>query len=165
MFESYTLNPHFNALVRRVMTRSGQVQVFIFIGSSKWTLSWSVPRDACTVYGVCGAYGICDSTNLELCSCAEAFKPRHNHAWISQDTKFIQDWASSGCVPTSPLHPKISLSKIHTTSATFTDVADLVHVSSFSHTLIFTISKCLEMAHIVASSNNICLAIEGLLRR
>ncbi|GLJ15668.1 hypothetical protein SUGI_0257700 [Cryptomeria japonica] len=95
-FESYTLVPPFNALIRLTLTKFGQVRVYVFDGS-KWSMFWSVPRDGCDVYGTCGAYGTCDSRNLQLCSCGEGFKPRDNSAWLSQD------WASSGCVRKSLL--------------------------------------------------------------
>ncbi|XP_059073450.1 putative inactive G-type lectin S-receptor-like serine/threonine-protein kinase SRK [Cryptomeria japonica] len=80
-FESYTLIPPFNALIRLALTKFGQVQVYVFDGS-KWSMFWSVPRDGCDVYGTCGAYGTRDSRNLQLCSCGEGFKPRDNSAWL-----------------------------------------------------------------------------------
>ncbi|GLJ15653.1 hypothetical protein SUGI_0257500 [Cryptomeria japonica] len=56
------------------------------------------PGDTCAVYGTGGAYGICDSKNLQLCSGGESFIPIDNRAWASRD------WASSGCVRESPLN-------------------------------------------------------------
>ncbi|XP_059074326.1 G-type lectin S-receptor-like serine/threonine-protein kinase At2g19130 [Cryptomeria japonica] len=97
LFQSYKLNPHFNAVTRILLTKFGQVQVYAFDGSN-WSMFFSVPRDGCALYGTCGAYGTCDSRNLQLCSCGEGFKPKDDRAWRSQD------WASSGCVPQSPLN-------------------------------------------------------------
>ncbi|XP_059073446.1 G-type lectin S-receptor-like serine/threonine-protein kinase At2g19130 [Cryptomeria japonica] len=97
LYFTYTLVPNFNALARFVVTKFGQGQQFSF-ESTGWNMFWSVPRDACAVYGPCGPYGTCDSRNLALCSCEEGFKPSDNHAWVSQD------WASSGCVRQSPLN-------------------------------------------------------------
>ncbi|GLJ15329.1 hypothetical protein SUGI_0251390 [Cryptomeria japonica] len=96
-FQTYTLVPPFYALLRIVVTKFGQVQEYYFDGN-RWCMFWSVPRDACAVYGPCGAYGTCDSRNLRPCSCREGFKPRDDHAWLSQD------WASSGCTRQNPLN-------------------------------------------------------------
>ncbi|GLJ15657.1 hypothetical protein SUGI_0257540 [Cryptomeria japonica] len=84
-------------VTRILLTKFGQVQVYAFDGSN-WSMFFSVPRDGCALYGTCGAYGTCDSRNLQLCSCGEGFKPKDDRAWRSQD------WASSGCVPQSPLN-------------------------------------------------------------
>ncbi|GLJ15664.1 hypothetical protein SUGI_0257660 [Cryptomeria japonica] len=96
LFASYTLIPPFYAVICLVVTKFGQVRVYAFDGSN-WEMLWSVPRDGCAVYGPCGAYGTCDSRNLQLCSCGEGFRPSDNRAWLSQD------WPSSGCVRQSPL--------------------------------------------------------------
>ncbi|GLJ15666.1 hypothetical protein SUGI_0257680 [Cryptomeria japonica] len=71
--------------------------MYLFDGSN-WSMTWSLPRDGCAVYGPCGAYGSCDSRDLQVCSCVEGFKPTDNRAWLSQD------WASSGCIRQSPLN-------------------------------------------------------------
>ncbi|GLJ15687.1 hypothetical protein SUGI_0258050 [Cryptomeria japonica] len=98
LFQSYTLIPSFKALVRFVVTKFGQVQVYVFDGGKYWSMIWSVPRDGCAVHGTCGAYGICYSNNLQFCSCGEGFKPVDDRAWVSQD------WVSSGCVRQTPLN-------------------------------------------------------------
>ncbi|GLJ57937.1 hypothetical protein SUGI_1392280 [Cryptomeria japonica] len=97
LYFTYMLVPNFNALARFVLTKFGQGQQSSF-ESTGWSMFWSVPRDACDVYGTCGAYAACDSRNLPLCSCDEGFKPTDDRAWLSQD------WASSGCVRQSPLN-------------------------------------------------------------
>ncbi|GLJ15635.1 hypothetical protein SUGI_0257190 [Cryptomeria japonica] len=74
LYFTYMLVPNFNALARYVVTTLGQGQQSSF-ESSGWSMFWSVPRDACDVYGTCD-----------------------DRAWLSQD------WASSGCVRQSPLN-------------------------------------------------------------
>ncbi|GLJ27712.1 hypothetical protein SUGI_0543900 [Cryptomeria japonica] len=58
---------------------------------------WRSPTDQCDVYGLCGAYGSCNSDNLQSCSCLEGFSLADKRAWDSHD------WWSSGCVRQSPL--------------------------------------------------------------
>ncbi|GLJ37589.1 hypothetical protein SUGI_0763780 [Cryptomeria japonica] len=90
LFDSFTQ--------RVVLDKSGDLAAYNRISGSSWNLIWSIPRDLCLVYNLCGAYGACNSNNLQFCSCLEGFKPRDNRAWFSQD------WWLSGCVRSSPLH-------------------------------------------------------------
>ncbi|GLJ27694.1 hypothetical protein SUGI_0543670 [Cryptomeria japonica] len=77
--------------------KSGAIQIFSLFDDTKPFMIGSRPRDQCDVYGLCGAYGSCNSNNLQFCSCVEGFSPADNRAWESQD------WWSSGCVRQSPL--------------------------------------------------------------
>ncbi|GLJ57939.1 hypothetical protein SUGI_1392440 [Cryptomeria japonica] len=79
LYFSYTLKPEYTVLSRYVLTKFGGMQVNAFVDGSKWNTYWSQPGDACAVYGLCGAYGTCNSNS-------------DNGAWDSQD------WGSSGCV-------------------------------------------------------------------
>ncbi|XP_059073429.1 G-type lectin S-receptor-like serine/threonine-protein kinase At2g19130 [Cryptomeria japonica] len=97
-YTSITLLPEINVLPRFVLTNLGGLQINAIIRGSKWNTFWSQPADACAVYGLCGAYGTCNSNNLHFCSCVEGFAPTDNGAWDSQD------WGSSGCVRQSPLN-------------------------------------------------------------
>ncbi|XP_059078245.1 G-type lectin S-receptor-like serine/threonine-protein kinase At2g19130 [Cryptomeria japonica] len=85
--------------IKNVLSRSlSRMQLYALLDDAKWTLLWSQPRDQCAVYGLCGAYGICNSNNLQFCSCVEGFTPKDTRAWYSRDS-----W-SSGCVRQSPLN-------------------------------------------------------------
>ncbi|GLJ32899.1 hypothetical protein SUGI_0662680 [Cryptomeria japonica] len=93
----YVSYPYVNAPSRFVLIKSGEIQQFYFIDGSQWNMVWSRPRDQCAVYGLCGAYGSCNSNNLQFCSCVEGFTPADNRTWDSQE------WWSSGCVQQRPL--------------------------------------------------------------
>ncbi|GLT37755.1 hypothetical protein SLA2020_120560 [Shorea laevis] len=62
-----------------------------------WRLIGYLPRDYCDTYGLCGAYGNCDNTQLPACQCLKGFKPRLPDRWSSGD------W-SQGCVRNKPLN-------------------------------------------------------------
>ncbi|XWS52134.1 hypothetical protein CRYUN_Cryun11dG0041100 [Craigia yunnanensis] len=51
--------------------------------SRTWVLSTYPPRDICDNYGLCGAYGSCDSTEVLPCQCLKGFKPKASHYWDS----------------------------------------------------------------------------------
>ncbi|GLJ32666.1 hypothetical protein SUGI_0657220 [Cryptomeria japonica] len=97
---SYTLAPanRNNALSRFIIHTSGEYQQYVLLDNNEWSMFWSQPRDQCNVYNACGAYGICNSNNIQFCSCMEGFIPRDNRSWS------LQDWSSTGCVRLSPLN-------------------------------------------------------------
>ncbi|GLJ20012.1 hypothetical protein SUGI_0362880 [Cryptomeria japonica] len=95
---SYELRPPVNVLTRFVLKRSGVLQLYALFDNSNWSVVWSQPTDECSVYGICGSYGNCNSNNVNFCSCVEGFIPRYNRSWN------LQDWSSSGCVRKSPLN-------------------------------------------------------------
>ncbi|GLJ44806.1 hypothetical protein SUGI_0942390 [Cryptomeria japonica] len=97
LYVSYKLITNINALSRVVLTKSGDYGQALYDGS-KWNMFWSVPRDECAIYGLCGAYGTCNSNHLQFCSCVESFTPKDNRARDSQE------WWSSGCVRQRPLN-------------------------------------------------------------
>ncbi|GKV42596.1 hypothetical protein SLEP1_g49979 [Rubroshorea leprosula] len=61
-----------------------------------WKLWAYLPDEYCDKYGLCGAYGNCDSTQLPACQCLKGFKPK------SPDGLSSGDW-SQGCVRNKPL--------------------------------------------------------------
>ncbi|GLJ20010.1 hypothetical protein SUGI_0362860 [Cryptomeria japonica] len=95
---SYELRPPVNVLTRFVLKRSGVLQLYALFDNSNWSVVWSQPTDECSVYGICGSYGNCNSNNVDFCSCVEDFIPRYNRSWN------LQDWSSSGCVRKSLLN-------------------------------------------------------------
>ncbi|XP_065862199.1 G-type lectin S-receptor-like serine/threonine-protein kinase At4g27290 isoform X2 [Euphorbia lathyris] len=64
--------------------------------SSEWMLFSSSPADECENYALCGAYGTCDISSSDVCSCLEGFKPKSPRDWN------LRDW-SAGCVPRQPI--------------------------------------------------------------
>ncbi|GLJ27682.1 hypothetical protein SUGI_0543520 [Cryptomeria japonica] len=95
LYFSYKL---LNGASRFLQLKSGGIQEYALFDGTKCTLVATHPRDQCRVYGFCGAYGSCNSNNLQFCSCVESFAPADIRAWNSQD------WWSSGCVRQSPLN-------------------------------------------------------------
>ncbi|GLJ27710.1 hypothetical protein SUGI_0543880 [Cryptomeria japonica] len=78
-----------------IKIKSGAIHIFSLFDDTK---PFMIGSDQCDVYGICGAYGSCNSNNLRSCSCVEGFSPADKRAWESQD------WWSSGCVRQSPLN-------------------------------------------------------------
>ncbi|GKV42589.1 hypothetical protein SLEP1_g49972 [Rubroshorea leprosula] len=62
-----------------------------------WKLWLYLPDEYCDKYGLCSAYGNCDSTQLPACQCFKGFKPKSPDGWSSGD------W-SQGCVRNKPLN-------------------------------------------------------------
>ncbi|QHO14957.1 G-type lectin S-receptor-like serine/threonine-protein kinase [Arachis hypogaea] len=61
----------------------------------EWLDSWLAINSECDVYGKCGEFGICDSTNSPICSCLRGYKPRNPEEWNKQN------W-SRGCIRKEP---------------------------------------------------------------
>ncbi|GLJ32680.1 hypothetical protein SUGI_0657500 [Cryptomeria japonica] len=95
---SYALSPALKVLTRFVVHKSGLFQLYALFDNTTWSATSSQPRDQCSVYNVCGAYGICNSNNAQFCICVEGFIPRNDRSWS------LQDWSSTGCVRQIPLN-------------------------------------------------------------
>ncbi|TYG81869.1 hypothetical protein ES288_D01G040100v1 [Gossypium darwinii] len=65
-------------------------------GKGDWINRYSASQTESSVYGQCGAFGICDLTKQPICSCLKGFKPRNIEEWSRGN------W-SSGCFRTTPL--------------------------------------------------------------
>ncbi|KAK8368354.1 hypothetical protein V6Z12_A01G034800 [Gossypium hirsutum] len=61
-----------------------------------WINRYPSHESDCDVYGICGAFGICDSSKRPICSCLKGFKPRNAEEWSRGN------W-SSGCFRNTPL--------------------------------------------------------------
>ncbi|KAJ6836652.1 G-type lectin S-receptor-like serine/threonine-protein kinase [Iris pallida] len=89
-FASYTILDN-NVITRYVVDSSGQGrQWYLFASSQKWTTVFTQPLDQCTVYSLCGNFGVCDDKNPTVCSCPDGFHPTKVQEWD------LNDW-SSGC--------------------------------------------------------------------
>ncbi|PPD81871.1 hypothetical protein GOBAR_DD21199 [Gossypium barbadense] len=61
-----------------------------------WINRYPSHETDCDVYGICGAFGICDSSKRPICSCLKGFKPRNAEEWSRGN------W-SNGCFRNTPL--------------------------------------------------------------
>ena len=70
---------------RLVMDFTGKIMYQEWLESSrKWNLTWSEPKDECSVFNACGAFGICNSNYKSLsCKCLPGFKPSFPDMWDS----------------------------------------------------------------------------------
>ncbi|XP_038981798.1 G-type lectin S-receptor-like serine/threonine-protein kinase At2g19130 [Phoenix dactylifera] len=91
--QEFTLTVSDGSIITRlVMNVYGQkTQWTWFEDSEEWILHWSVPRDQCDVYSLCGAFSVCDMNSLQHCKCLQGFKPASSRNWD------LNVW-SDGCV-------------------------------------------------------------------
>ncbi|XP_076959394.1 G-type lectin S-receptor-like serine/threonine-protein kinase At1g61370 [Bidens hawaiensis] len=61
-----------------------------------WDINWEAPAKLCDVYGVCGAFAICNNTKRGMCECLKGFVPHSNDEWSKGN------W-TRGCVRRSEL--------------------------------------------------------------
>ncbi|GLT49895.1 hypothetical protein SLA2020_234190, partial [Shorea laevis] len=76
---SYETVPAPNDKKRLVMNLSGHIEFFRWMdGTNHWSLNWTKPSDVCSVYQVCGDYGVCSvGKNVKPnCTCLPGFKPK-----------------------------------------------------------------------------------------
>nr|GMD56091.1 G-type lectin S-receptor-like serine/threonine-protein kinase At4g27290 [Ipomoea batatas]GMD99505.1 G-type lectin S-receptor-like serine/threonine-protein kinase At4g27290 [Ipomoea batatas]GME17700.1 G-type lectin S-receptor-like serine/threonine-protein kinase At4g27290 [Ipomoea batatas] len=82
---------------RVVLLNAGNVEVYTWSDArGQWDSLSGVPADVCDEYGLCGAYGSCDSNNSPACGCLDKFLPKDQQAWKRLDF-------SGGCVRRTPL--------------------------------------------------------------
>ncbi|KAA8523809.1 hypothetical protein F0562_010232 [Nyssa sinensis] len=62
----------------------------------EWSLLYSVPRDQCDNFGLCGPNGICRIYRTPMCECLNGFIPKSQEEWE------MLDW-SSGCARRMPV--------------------------------------------------------------
>ncbi|KAE7995523.1 hypothetical protein FH972_000307 [Carpinus fangiana] len=78
-----------------VLNEQGNILKYSFNGED-WEVTWSASKTECNVYGKCGAFGSCNSTNSPICSCLQGFEPKNTEEWNRGN------W-TSGCVRRTPL--------------------------------------------------------------
>lgn len=70
---------------RLLMNSSGEIQ-FYSHEQDGWSLIWSEPHDACSVYNPCGDFGSCNLKSEGLnCDCLPGFEPVFPDAWNTGD--------------------------------------------------------------------------------
>ncbi|KAL5714076.1 hypothetical protein ACHQM5_016085 [Ranunculus cassubicifolius] len=95
--ESYVIY-NTSRISRMVVNLSGQLMRFEWDEQTKrWFPLWSAPTQQCEVFGLCGAYGVCNQNGLPLCKCMHGFQPRNKKEWD------MSDFTSGGCVRKSSL--------------------------------------------------------------
>ncbi|CAM0878071.1 unnamed protein product [Alopecurus aequalis] len=82
---------------RVVLHESGVVQRMVWDrAAGAWSVFWSGPRDQCDIYGVCGAFGVCNVVDALVCGCITGFRPRSPAEWLMRNP-------SGGCARSTPL--------------------------------------------------------------
>lgn len=87
-----SLNASLNPLIRDLnktrllMSSSGEIEYFKWVSVKKiWLKIWSEPQTLCSVYNICGKFGICSTEGKILCKCVPGFEPAVPEAWNSGD--------------------------------------------------------------------------------
>ncbi|CAK7348859.1 unnamed protein product [Dovyalis caffra] len=79
-------------LSRFQVDAGGQLKQYTWTQQNEyWNMFWSQPDNKCRVYGLCGDFGVCNSTLLKPCVCVSGFRPVNDYDWESGDH-------TSGCV-------------------------------------------------------------------
>ncbi|KAJ1291337.1 hypothetical protein BS78_02G309100 [Paspalum vaginatum] len=86
-------------VVSRFVLNQSSVQRYVSPpGGQGWSLYWSLPRDLCDDYALCGAYGVCDTSGgLPACACVHGFTPASPRDWALRDS-------SAGCARSTQLN-------------------------------------------------------------
>ncbi|KAF8414032.1 hypothetical protein HHK36_002031 [Tetracentron sinense] len=90
-------NNNRSAISRFVVNQTGSLQHITWNDRRlEWVVIFTLQKDSCDSYAICGAYGTCNINNGQICKCLKGFTPRS-----PQDYNAL-DWAG-GCVPRSPV--------------------------------------------------------------
>ena len=85
-----------DSLFHCVITTEGDIQAKYWdCEKDDWGILWNAVKSKCDVYGMCGAFGSCDSQSSPICSCLPGFKPKNTKEWNRGN------W-TSGCVRRTP---------------------------------------------------------------
>ncbi|CAL9135890.1 unnamed protein product [Musa textilis] len=73
---------------RLVIGVSGQIQQMTWLESqTSWILFWAQPPTQCSVYDLCGAFGVCNETRQPRpCECLPGFQPASLQDWLEGST-------------------------------------------------------------------------------
>ncbi|KAL8510386.1 hypothetical protein ACS0TY_017269 [Phlomoides rotata] len=87
-----------STVTRGVLDTSGLFQRYTMNArKDKWSRVYTIPRDQCDEYGLCGRNGICRVDEAVRCECLKGFAPKFPKDWD------LQDW-SGGCTRITPLN-------------------------------------------------------------
>ncbi|XVF70462.1 hypothetical protein PTKIN_Ptkin11bG0163600 [Pterospermum kingtungense] len=97
VYDTYELH-NSSILSRMVLSQDGLWERLTWSDKTQsWQVFVTVQMDSCDNYGLCGAYGGCNSSNTPKCSCLEGFVPKFQRDWDNNN------W-SNGCVRKTPLN-------------------------------------------------------------
>ncbi|KAF8043221.1 hypothetical protein BT93_A1537 [Corymbia citriodora subsp. variegata] len=95
---TYSVKASSNTISRFVLDFSGQINQLSWLSSSQqWNMFFSLPRQQCEVYRLCGPFGVCSESTDNFCSCLPGFSNGSQRDWN------LSDW-SSGCKRKSDLN-------------------------------------------------------------
>ena len=81
-----------DSLFHYVITTEGDiVERYWDYEKDDWRILWNAVKSECDVYGMCGAFGSCNSRSSPICSCLLGFEPKNTKEWNRGN------W-TSGCV-------------------------------------------------------------------
>ncbi|KAJ3676297.1 hypothetical protein LUZ60_003709 [Juncus effusus] len=85
-YELYSIITNSSILTRGVIDSHGLFhQLWWFNNTQEWHSIFTEPLSQCDAYSLCGAYGICDSTHENICSCIQGFEAASEKDWESND--------------------------------------------------------------------------------
>lgn len=75
-YRNITICFAFKNYTRLLMSYTGNIRHFSRAEhDEQWYLDWQVPKDNCSIYGVCGKFGLCNVSDHYTCSCLPGFEP------------------------------------------------------------------------------------------
>ncbi|CAN4111564.1 unnamed protein product [Withania somnifera] len=79
-------------LTRFMMDFNGQIKQFTWIQQAQsWNMFRSQPENRCSIYGLCGNLGFCNSKSLNPCKCLAGFIPLDGDSWDAGDFRAAKD--------------------------------------------------------------------------
>ncbi|OWM83539.1 hypothetical protein CDL15_Pgr013020 [Punica granatum] len=93
----YTYNvSNKSTITRTVLSHTGSLQRCLWSDQNlEWSVTYSIPNDACDEYGKCGPNAICTINSPRICSCLTGYIPKSPLDWSALG------W-SEGCVKKNP---------------------------------------------------------------
>ncbi|ESQ31004.1 hypothetical protein EUTSA_v10012372mg, partial [Eutrema salsugineum] len=77
-------------VTRIIITSEGYLKTFLYNGTG-WVLSFVTSANSCDLYGACGPFGLCVTSNPTKCTCIKGFVPKYKEEWKRGNM-------TSGCV-------------------------------------------------------------------
>ncbi|KAL5547052.1 hypothetical protein UlMin_006739, partial [Ulmus minor] len=79
---SFIKNGYNNSILSKVIISSGGVVKFMLKDKGNyWYIYWEGLQNQCELYGICGAFGICNPLISPICQCLKGFQPNSNEEW------------------------------------------------------------------------------------
>ncbi|XP_056171957.1 G-type lectin S-receptor-like serine/threonine-protein kinase At1g61370 isoform X2 [Syzygium oleosum] len=79
----YSLNNYNNTIFGYgFISSEGSLQAVLWT-NGRWLTYWKAPAptNPCEIYGICGSFGVCNSSSSPICRCLKGFKPRSDEEW------------------------------------------------------------------------------------